>query len=619
MKQESQRWLLAAFGATLLLAAALGVIGLLQVGRINARAHTMYADDLIGSGQAAALVRDTLLDHQALQSFAHPEVAVNASEGETVRAGFEQRLAALDRRVDETLAAIQRSALDRVEEAAVANFRARWQAYKQRRDELVIPPARAGEEDAAEAAIAAEVGSRFVAVTDAVDVILQSKAISAQAENAANIATYKQSRAILIGATALALLCGAAIALALLQARRRSEERERLLRREQVARQAAEAANRAKDEFLSTLSHELRTPLTAIIGFTELARLELFDNPQVDHWLAAIERNAAVQNRLVGDLLESSRIMFGKLQLDLRRVSLLAVVTAAVDTVQQAAAAKQIRLRTALDPALDEVIGDQDRLQQVVWNLLANAVKFTPVGGCIDLRLSREAGAACLEVADTGIGIAPAFLAQVFDRFKQADGSEARAHGGLGLGLAIARSLVELHGGRIEADSAGEGAGATFRVRLPLADVAPTPAALPPDARQAPCPPARAALAGCCLLVVEDEADTRELLRLILEGAGAEVMTADSAAAAYRLLEVTLPDVLISDLGMPEEDGYTLIRTLRSRDHDRGGRLPALALTAYASREDGTRAVAAGFDQHLPKPVSSVALIGAVVALAGRD
>ena len=391
---------------------------------------------------------------------------------------------------------------------------------------------------------------------------------------------------------------------------------------EQVrARKEAEEANRIKDEFLATLSHELRTPLTAIIGWSAMLRGNKFDEATVANALETIERNAKAQAQIIEDLMDVSRIITGKLRLDVQAVELASVVAAAVDAIRPAAEAKNIRLQALLDPQAGPVSGDPSRLQQVVWNLLTNAVKFTPKGGRVQVRLERVNSHVEVTVSDTGQGIAPEFLPHVFDRFRQADMTYTREHGGLGLGLSIVRQLVELHGGTVHAESAGTGQGATFVVQLPI--MAARRQAERPERRHptagggAPleCPPS---LAGLRVLVVDDEADTRVLLRAMLERCGSEVMTAASAAEALELFKESRPDVLVSDIGMPGEDGYALIGSVRKLEEGRGGRVPAVALTAYARAEDRVRALRAGFQVHVPKPIEPVELVTVVASLAGR-
>jgi PAS domain S-box-containing protein len=391
---------------------------------------------------------------------------------------------------------------------------------------------------------------------------------------------------------------------------------------EQVrARRQAEEANRIKDEFLATLSHELRTPLTAIIGWSAMMRANKFDENTAANALETIERNAKAQARIVEDLMDVSRIITGKLRLDVQAVELATVVSGAVDAIRPAAEAKNIRLQALLDPQAGPVSGDPTRLQQVVWNLLTNAVKFTPKGGRVQVRLERVNSHVEITVSDTGQGIAPEFLPHVFDRFRQADQTYTRAHGGLGLGLSIVRQLVELHGGTVQAESAGIGQGATFIVELP---VMVAHRKLEQPERRHPtsggdaaleCPPS---LAGLRVLVVDDEADTRVLLRAMLERCGSEVMTAASAAEALELFEQSRPDVLVSDIGMPEADGYALISGVRRLEARRGGRVPAIALTAYARAEDRVRALKAGFQVHVPKPIEPVELVAVVASLTGR-
>jgi signal transduction histidine kinase/DNA-binding response OmpR family regulator len=382
----------------------------------------------------------------------------------------------------------------------------------------------------------------------------------------------------------------------------------------------AEAANRAKDEFLATLSHELRTPLTAILGWARLLRGGKLPEGTAGGALETIERNAKAQSQLIDELLDVSRIVTGKLRLDTRPVELARVIEAAVESVRPAARAKKIRLEVALEPLGVPLLGDAGRLQQVAWNLLSNAVKFTPEGGRVGVLLRRAGSDAEVKVEDTGQGIGADFLPHVFDRFRQADGSTTRQYGGLGLGLAIARHLVELHGGAISADSEGEGRGASFTVRLPLA-AAPSTGG---ETEHAPgggvSPPARtAALKGLRVLVVEDETDTRELVAYALTAAGAEVKTAARAREALDTMEGWTPDVLVSDIGMPGVDGYAFIAEVRRREADSGSRLPAVALTAYAGVEDQRRAVSAGFQTHLAKPLDPAEMVAVVAKLAGRS
>ncbi|HZI17835.1 MAG TPA: ATP-binding protein [Pyrinomonadaceae bacterium] len=399
--------------------------------------------------------------------------------------------------------------------------------------------------------------------------------------------------------------------------KRSEEEREKLLLREQAAREEAEAANRLKDEFLATLSHELRTPLTSIIGWAGLMRAGQVRGEAKAQALETIERNAKVQAQLIDDLLDVSRIISGKLLLDTREVNLGAAVADSILAVRPAADARHIRLTFADESGRAMVAGDPARLQQVAWNLLSNAVKFTPEGGEVRVRLEREGAQARLTVSDTGKGIPAEFLPRVFDRFRQADSTTTRAHGGLGLGLAIVRHLVELHGGTAAAESAGVGLGSTFSVTLPL-----TPASARagvgtdhPARRENAAPRRRQpafALEGLRVLVVDDEDDTRKVITAVIAQHGAEVVACGSAREALDTLRRWRPDVLMSDIGMPGEDGYALIRQVRALPPDRGGRTPAAALTAYAREEDRTRALAAGYQLHVPKPFSAHELIAAV-------
>jgi signal transduction histidine kinase len=412
------------------------------------------------------------------------------------------------------------------------------------------------------------------------------------------------------GRTAELAAANAALQAEVAERRRAQEERELLLRRERQARAEAEAASRTKDEFLAMLSHELRTPLTAMLGWAHLLRCGKLDEATAARGLGVLERSTRAQSQIIGDLLDVSRITAGKLRLEPRPTELGPALEAAVDAVRPAAAAKGIRLEVELDGAAGPVLGDPTRLQQVFWNLLANAVKFTPEGGEVGVRLARGGGQAVVTVRDTGVGVRPDFLAHVFERFSQADASTTRRYGGLGLGLAIVRHLVELHGGTVTAESAGEGRGATFAVRLPALPA--RPAAADGGAGR---PPGRGA-GGLRVLVVDDEPNTREMLALVLSGCGAEVTTVASAREALEALPRVRPDVLISDLAMPGEDGYALIRRVRALPAEEGGRVPAVALTAYALAEDRARALSAGFQLHLPKPVDPAELAAVVENLA---
>jgi len=395
------------------------------------------------------------------------------------------------------------------------------------------------------------------------------------------------------------------------------QERARLLVLEQQARKQAEEANRTKDEFLATLSHELRTPLNAILGWVQVLRSGKLDPTAAARALETIERNARVQAQLIADLLDVSRIITGKLRLDFKPVDLRRIIDAALDSVRPAADAKGIQLEVSIAPLASPVLGDADRLQQVIWNLLSNSIKFTSRGGRVEVRLREADANAVIRVSDTGIGIRPDFLPYVFDRFRQAEGSITRTHGGLGLGLSIVRHLIELHGGTAEVESAGEGEGATFTVRLPLrAELAEDPldnTAVGQSLFSRP-----DLLSGVRVVVVEDEADTRELLVMALQQCGAEVAAYGSAAEALAALDRAVPDVLLSDIGMPVQDGYDLIHKLRARGPGRGGDVPAAALTAYARAEDRLRALEAGYQTHLAKPVDPSELISTVARLAGR-
>jgi PAS domain S-box-containing protein len=384
----------------------------------------------------------------------------------------------------------------------------------------------------------------------------------------------------------------------------------------------AQRVNRVKDEFLATLSHELRTPLNAILGWARLLRLGKLEEPARARALETIERNAAAQAQLIEDLLDVSRIISGKFQVEARPVDLPSITEAALDAVRLAAEAKTIDLVARLD-AVPQITGDPTRLQQVVWNLLSNAIKFTPKGGWVQVRLAAIDSHVEIEVADNGEGIRPDFLPYVFDRFRQADGTTTRQHSGLGLGLAIVRHLVELHGGSVRARSEGEGRGAVFSVRLPVAAVRPKAAGQggdgddPAHARRALAGESMLPLSGLHVLVVDDETDARELVAAVLTESGARVVAVGSVAEALRAVERQRPDVLVSDIGMPSEDGYCLMRQLRAMEKT-VGRIPAAALTAYATVQDRTRALFAGYSSHLPKPIDPAELTAVVANLAGR-
>jgi signal transduction histidine kinase len=401
----------------------------------------------------------------------------------------------------------------------------------------------------------------------------------------------------------------------------RGRERDEHLARAEAARAEAEEANRLKDEFLATLSHELRTPLTAILGWAKLLREGQLDARGTERAVEVIERNAQTQARLVEDLLDTSRVITGKLRLEMQPVELTAIVENVFDSVRPAAEAKGVELDLQLEGKVPRVFGDQNRLQQVVWNLLSNAVKFTPKGGRVVVGLKAFDSQVELFVRDTGVGISADFLPYVFDRFRQADGSTTRRHGGLGLGLAIVRHLVELHGGTVSADSAGEGKGTAFAVRLPLDGAraangearAQGVSARVEDAPVSDVGPQP--LRGVRVLVVDDEPDTREMISAALVYCEAEVRACGSAAEAFGEVIAWEPDVIISDIGMPYEDGYDFIRMVREWEGDSGRRIPAAALTALARAEDRARALASGYQVYISKPVEPSELIATVSRL----
>jgi PAS domain S-box-containing protein len=401
-----------------------------------------------------------------------------------------------------------------------------------------------------------------------------------------------------------------------------AEERNILLESERAARSAAERMSEVKDEFLATLSHELRTPLNAIMGWAQVLRNGPKDKADYLKALDTIERNARVQTRLIEDLLDMSRVASGKLRLDIQPLAPTSFIEAAVETLTPAAEARGIRLEKLLDPDAGPISGDPGRLQQVIWNLLSNAIKFTPKNGKVQIVLARVSSHIEVSVADTGIGIRPDLIPHVFERFRQADASTTRRHGGLGLGLSIVKSLVELHGGTVSVRSAGEGQGTTVTVNLPLMVV--HRKAVVGERVHPATEPERATtfvtseLAGLTVLVVDDSEDARDLMRRLLEDCAAEVLTAGTVDEALALVERKKPDVLISDIGMPDADGYELLKRVRALGPDRGGKVPAIALTAFARSEDRTRALRAGFLVHVSKPVDPSELIATVMSVAGR-
>ncbi len=410
-----------------------------------------------------------------------------------------------------------------------------------------------------------------------------------------------------------------------IEERQRVEESLRAaLAREQVARSEAETANRMKDEFLANVSHELRTPLNAIIGWSHLLRNGRLDNATMARAVETIDRNARSQAQLIEDILDTSRIITGKLRLNKEPVDISSVINAAIDSVQLAVDSKSLQLEVTLDPSARHTIGDANRLQQVVWNLFANAIKFTPSGGRIEVKVERAGESMQIQVSDTGQGIGPDFLPYIFDRFRQADGTTTRQHGGLGLGLAIVRHLVELHGGTITAASAGQGAGSTFAIKLPLAPQGAARRKKSANAlRVKESPVARVhslpSLAKVKVLLVDDDPDTLQMLSVMMGESKAVVQTAASVNEALEILEWYQPDVLVSDLAMPGEDGYALIDKVRALDARNGTRTPAVALTSYVRVEDRTHALSAGFNMFVPKPVQPDELIAAIANLSEEE
>jgi CheY-like chemotaxis protein/nitrogen-specific signal transduction histidine kinase len=402
--------------------------------------------------------------------------------------------------------------------------------------------------------------------------------------------------------------------------KRVEDERERILARESEARADAEEANRLKDEFLATISHELRSPLNAILGWARLLRDPQVREQQLDRALEIIERNAQAQARLIEDLLDVSRIVSGKLSVQMRHVTMNSIAQGVVADMRPSAEAKGIELRLIDDKEIN-LIGDPDRLQQIVWNLLSNAIKFTPEGGRVEVELKRVKDRAELRISDTGRGISPEFLPHVFDRFRQATGGDSKARAGLGLGLTIVRYIVEAHGGSVSADSAGVGKGATFTCKFPLAGAAQEP--VPAVESQQPQleVSGEPSLKGIKVLVVDDDEDARDVLRAALNSYGAEVTTATGAPQALDTLASEKIDVLVSDINMPGMDGYELIRRVRAMNPEQGGRIPAIALTAYARAEDRLRALQSGYQTHVPKPVepAELEIVVATLARSSKD
>ena len=422
------------------------------------------------------------------------------------------------------------------------------------------------------------------------------------------------------------------VAIDITERKRAEEEREELLAREQIARNSAEAANRIKDEFLATLSHELRTPLNAMVGWTSLLRTRKFDEATTARALETIDRNTKSLSQLIEDLLDVSRIMNGKFRIEMRPVNLALVIDAAIEAVRAPAEAKNIQINSLFEHKIMLVSGDSTRLQQIIWNLMSNAIKFTPKGGQVDVRVTRDNSNAKIIISDNGQGISPEFLPYIFERFRQADASITRSHGGLGLGLAIVRHLVELHGGRIWAESEGEGQGSKFMITLPLRairdDVAGVEEAVlaikDRDISKEDSPPkSPGILNGLSVLIVDDEPDTRDLVTMVLAESGAKVTAVGSAKEAFEIIVgytgEKRPDILISDIGMPEEDGYSLIRKIRKLPAAQGGQIPAAALTAYARVQERKKVLEAGFQIHIPKPVDPVELVRMMASFAGRN
>jgi PAS domain S-box-containing protein len=482
----------------------------------------------------------------------------------------------------------------------------------------LIPPDREGEEDEILARLRR--GERF----DHFETIRITKD-GRQLQVSLTISPIKDASGKVVGASKIARditdrkLAEAALKQAQSEAEAANAEKARLLASEQIARTEAERASRMKDEFLATLSHELRTPLNAVLGWATVLGSKKHLDRELSQGLEAIDRNVRVQAQIIDDLLDMSRIISGKVRLDVQQIDLAAVVLEAVDTMRTSASGKEVRLQTVIDPLNASVSGDPNRLQQVFWNLLSNAIKFTPKGGRVQVLLERVDSHVEVSVVDSGEGISSDFLPYIFDRFQQADASTTRRHGGLGLGLAIVKNLIELHGGNVRAKSGGIGKGATFIVSLPLTVFHP-----PPDpgirehpntrGRERPLAPT-VRLDQVQVLVIDDDPDARNLLKVILEAAGAKVYVAGSANQGMEQLLMRSVDVMICDIGMPEMDGYTLIRSIRTLDDPLKSEVAAVALTAYARLEDRMEAIRAGFQNHLPKPVEASELLAVIRSL----
>jgi PAS domain S-box-containing protein len=436
--------------------------------------------------------------------------------------------------------------------------------------------------------------------------------------------TRKDGSTVWIEATTRRIADAAGKPVGIMGVSRDITERAKLLEAERTARMEAERSSRMKDEFLATLSHELRTPLNAILGWSQILATGDNDPEEISEGLRTIERNARAQTQIIEDLLDMSRIISGKVRLDVQPMDLTSVIRQATDTVRPAADARGICMQLELDPSVGPMTGDPSRLQQVMWNLLNNAIKFTPRGGQVQVTLRRADAQVQIDISDTGEGIKPDFLPHVFDRFRQADATTTRRHGGLGLGLAIVKQLVELHGGSIKAASAGIGKGTTFTVTLPIAVLAPEPPVDLPRRPPVVVSGAKAkleigtALNGVKVLVVDDEPDARALVKRLLEDCNAIVTTAAGAAEALDAFRAHPPDVLVSDIGMPSEDGYSLIQKIRALQPTQGRNVPALALTAYARSEDRMQSARCGFQNHIAKPVEPAELITMVATLARR-
>jgi PAS domain S-box-containing protein len=545
---------------------------------------------------------------------------IKNAQGQIIGASKVARNITFRKRADvdrERLAAIIESSDDAIVSKTLQGFITSWnrgaeQIFGYRAEEavgqhitLIIPPERHAEEDNVLAHI--RQGKKI----DHYETVRQTKD-GRKVDISLTVSPIKNAQGEIVGASK--------VARDITLRKRLEEERDRLIAREEAARRTAEEANRLKDDFLATVSHELRNPLNSIVGWAGLLRAALTDEKTVGRGVDAILRAAQGQDQIISDLLDVARIVNGRLRLDVRPVRLVEVLESAIDTVRPAAEAKQIGLQALLDPAASPMAGDPDRLRQVFWNLLSNAVKFTPKGGRIQIISQRINSHIEVDVCDNGIGIEPDLLPHVFDRFRQGDSGSNRRSSGLGLGLAIVRNLVELHGGTVDVESKGRGKGAKFIVRPIVIAVTARDEGerVHPAIDEITLNETGPSLLNLRVLVVDDEAGAREITSTILLRAQAEVRVAESASAALQIMDEWQPDILVADIGMPDVDGYQFIRQVRARSPQKGGAVPAAALTAYARTQDRLRVLSEGYQMHIPKPIQPAELVTVVASLAQR-